>query len=138
MLPATTTDSSIISNVIETVEQPNKTYKLDFNKNRITEKIDNIEALKQAIFCILNTTRYEFTIYSHNFGTELENAIGLDYELAKSEIQRYIEEAILADDRFVNVSNFKFQRMGLNSLLVTCDVDTVYGLTLNVEQEVGV
>lgn len=138
MLPATTTSSSIISNVIGTIEQTSRTYKIDFEKKRITGKIDNVEALKQTVFCILNTARYEYIIYSHNYGTEFESAIGLDYELAKSEIQRYIEEAILADDRFVSVNNFKFERKDLNSLIVTCNIDTIYGLTLNVEQKVGV
>lgn len=137
MTPEMSTDEETISNVIETSEMPSKTFKIDFDTNRITEKIDGMEAMKQAIFCILNTIRYEHIIYSHNYGNELENMIGSDYDLAVAEAKRYIEEAIIADDRFSSVNNFKFQRLDSESMKITCDVETIYGLTLNVETEVA-
>ena len=137
MTPQTTATSQI-SNEITTIEMTNKTYKIDFDRNRITEKIDGIEALKQAIFCILNTIRYENIIYSHNYGSEVNSAIGLDYDLAKSEIERYVSEAILADDRFLEIQNYTTKKLTSDSMLITFDVLTNYGSTINVEKEVGV
>ncbi len=137
MTPQTTTTSQI-SNEIITNEITSKTYKIDFERNRIVEKIDDLEALKQAIYFILNTIRYEHIIYSHNYGSELNSAIGLDYDLAKSEIERYVKEAILADDRFVEIQNYNTSKLNSDSVLVTFDVLTSYGFTLNVEKEVGV
>ena len=137
MTPKTSTNAQI-SNEIITEEMTSKTYKIDFSKNRINEKIDGLEALKQAIYCILNTIRYENIIYSHNYGSEVNSAIGLDYDLAKTEVKRYISEAILADDRFIEIQNYTTEKLTSDSMLISFDVLTEYGLTLNVEKEVGV
>lgn len=137
MTPKTITTSQI-SNEIVTQEMTNKTYKVDFEKNRIIEKIDDLGALKQAIYFILNTIRYEHIIYSHNYGSELNSAIGLDFDLAKSEIERYVKEAILADDRFLEVQKYTAKKITSDSMLITFDVLTNYGSTINVEKEVGV
>lgn len=133
-----TTSLSQISNEITTIEMTNKTFKIDFEKNKIFEKIDGLEALKQAIYFILNTIRYEHIIYSHNYGSELNSAIGLDFNLAKSEIERYVKEAILADDRFLEVQNYTAKKLNSDSMLITFDVLTNYGSTINVKKEVGV
>ena len=137
MTPKTSTNTQI-SNEIITEEMTSKTYKIDFSKNRINEKIDGLEALKQAIYCILNTIRYENIIFSHNYGSEVNSAIGLDYGLAKAEVKRYISEAILADDRFIEIQNYTTEKLTSDSMLISFDVLTEYGLTLNVEKEVGV
>lgn len=137
MTPKTSTNAQI-SNEIITEEMTSKTYKIDFSKNRINEKIDGLEALKQAIYCILNTIRYENIIYSHNYGSEVNSAIGLDYDLAKAEVKRYINEAILADDRFIEIQNYTTEKLTSDSMLISFDVLTEFGLTLNVEKEVGV
>ena len=134
MTPQTTNQ---ISNEISTNEMTSKTYKIDFERKRIVEKIDKYEALKQAIYFILNTIRYKHIIYSFNYGSEINNVIGMDYELAKSEIERYVREAILADDRFTEIRNFKVSKVSSDSMSISFDVYTIYG-TINVEQEVGV
>ena len=133
-----TISTSQISNEIVTQEMTSKTYKIDFERNRIAEKVDGPESLKQAIYCILNTIRYENVIYSHNYGSELNNAIGLDYDLAKSEVERYVTEAILADDRFIEIRNYETTKLNSDSMLISFDVITNYGTTINVEKEVGV
>lgn len=138
MTPQTTSTSQLINNEIVTNEMTNKTYKIDFERNRIVEKIDGFESLKQAIYFILNTIRYEHIIYSHNYGSELNNAIGLDYDLAKSEVERYIKEAILADDRFIEIQNYTTSPISSDSMMISFTVLTKYGATLNVEKKVGV
>lgn len=135
MIPQTNTE---ISNVLESNEMTSKTYKIDFENNRISEKIDGINALEQAIYCILNTIRYENVIYSRNYGSEIENAIGLDYDFAKSEIERYVSEAILADDRFIEIQNYTTSKLNSDSMTISFDVLTNMGVTINVKKEVGV
>lgn len=138
MTPKNETQTQI-SNELLTNEMPSKTYKIDFERNRIDGNfIDGIEALKQAIYCILNTIRYEHIIYSHNYGGELQNIIGMDFDLAKSEIKRYIEEAILSDERFTEIQNFNCQKINSDSIYISFDVLTDLGATINVEQEVNV
>lgn len=135
MIPKTVSN---VSSEIVTAEMTNKTYKIDFNNNRIVKKVDGIEALKQAIYFIMNTVRYKHIIYSKNHGNELLNAIGLDYDLARAEVERYVKEAILADDRFREIQNYTTSKLSSDSVLVKFDVLTNLGSTINVEQEVGV
>lgn len=89
--------------------QPTKTYKLDMEKNIIVGYCDEVEAMKQAIYKILNTERYDYLIYSWNYGVELKNLIGEDITLAIPEIERVIKEALMQDDRIEDVTDFEFE-----------------------------
>lgn len=89
--------------------QPTKTYKLDMEKNIIVGYCDEVEAMRQAIYKILNTERYDYLIYSWNYGVELKNLIGEDITLAIPEIERVIKEALMQDDRIEDVTDFEFE-----------------------------
>ncbi|GAA0124776.1 DUF2634 domain-containing protein [Clostridium sp. CTA-19] len=101
-----------------------KTYKI--KDERIVGFCDGIEALKQAIELILNTERYEYTIYSWNYGSELKEIIGQDKLIIESEFKRRIKEALLEDDRIKNVDNFKFN-YDKDSALIKFTVFSIYG-----------
>lgn len=77
---------SILDENIEVEEnyiEPTKTYKI--KDNRIVGFTDGKEALKQAIQLILGTERYEYLIYSWNYGSELNGLIGRQKDIAESE-----------------------------------------------------
>lgn len=112
---------------LETVTQPSLTYSLDLERKRITGKIDNQEAIKQAVMKILNTERYAYTIYSSQYGVQLERLIGQDYDFIVSDIERTISEALLVDDRITGISDFKIEKSGLNSLLASFTVNSIFG-----------
>lgn len=95
-------------NEIKITYLPTNTFKIDFNKNRIKNFFDGIEALKQAIFKILMTQRYKYSIYNWDYGIEIEDLIGMPKAYVKCELERRIKEAILQDDRIEDVFNFKF------------------------------
>ncbi|WP_039237482.1 DUF2634 domain-containing protein [Clostridium sp. K25] len=104
--------------------EPTKTYKIKDNK--IIGLCDGIEALKQAIYLILNTERYEHLIYSDDYGNELKSLIGKDRDIAESEYKRRIKEALSQDDRINNVDNFIFKYDGDN-VLIKFIVFSIYG-----------
>ena len=52
------TDNIVINNVQDTIEQTSKTYYLNIEKNTISKFCDGIDAMKQAVYCILNTERF--------------------------------------------------------------------------------
>lgn len=93
---------------IEEIIQPSKTYKINFENGRIVGFCEDVEALKQAIYLILNTERYQYLIYSNDYGSELKNSIGKDKDITESEYKRKIKEALMQDDRINNVDNFIF------------------------------
>ncbi|ABS39735.1 DUF2634 domain-containing protein [Clostridium botulinum] len=109
---------------VEQIIEPTKTYKI--KDNRIVGFIDNVEALKQAIALILNTERYEYLIYSWNYGSELNGLIGRQKDIAESEFKRRIREALSQDDRINNVDNFIFN-YDKDGVEVSFTVFSIYG-----------
>ncbi|WP_085829401.1 DUF2634 domain-containing protein [Clostridium massiliodielmoense] len=114
--------------------EPTKTYKIDFESSRIVGFCDGIEALKQAIYLILNTERYEHIIYSDDYGSELKFLIGKDRDISESEYKRRIKEALIQDDRINNVDNFIFKYDG-DGVLIKFMVFSVYG-EFSIDKEV--
>jgi len=111
----------------EKYDMPSYTYKIDYNKNRINDYVDELESIKQAIYKILTTERYDYPIYSWNYGVELSDLIGQPLAYVYPEIERRITEALLADDRINNVSDFDFDNEG-EKVLTTFTVETKFGV----------
>ena len=131
-----TPEGTIIPSEIELEEeqQPSLTFGIDFEKGRIVGMIDGLEAVKQAVFLILQTERYRYLIYSADYGSELEGLIGRDPLFVQSEIKRRIREALMQDDRIEDVTNFNIRFNG-DSALVRFTVVSVFG-DFEAEQEV--
>lgn len=115
--------------------QPSKTYKIEDNK--IVGLCDNVEAIKQTIYCILNTERFDYLIYSWNYGVELKNLIGKQKDYIMSELKRLIKEALIQDDRIEDVTNFEFTN-SKNSLNVKFTVQTTDGVNIEAEKVVNI
>jgi len=123
MIPVT--NDSLQLNV-EIEQQPTKTYKLDLTDLRITGFVDGLEALKQTIYKILNTERYEHLIYTWNYGVELMNLYGENSAFTYPEIKRSISEALLQDQRIKSVDGFTFTSIK-DSVNVQFIVHTIEG-----------
>lgn len=107
MIPAN--DSDKLEQDFEYETQPSKTYKLNMDNNTISGGyIDGLEALKQTIYKILNTERFDYIIYSWNYGVEIKELIGEHMSFVIPEIERVIKEALMQDDRIEDVTDFKF------------------------------
>ena len=104
------------------IKEPNFNYKLNIEKENIRKNIDNIEAIKQAIYKILMTERYVYTAYNWNYGIELNDLIGKDKSFVKAELPRRIKEALMLDDRIKDVENFSFEDIDKTTLCVTFSV----------------
>lgn len=115
---------------------PSRTLKMDHDYKTISGTIDQIEAVEQAVFLILTTERYQWLIFSWNYGVELQNLIGKDPEYCIPEIERRIREALLQDDRITAVENFKFQ-LNKRKVLTTFTVISIYGgITTTLEVDI--
>ena len=120
---------------LEVVNQPSLTYKLDFERKRISGKIDNEEAITQLVMKILYTERYAYVIYSSQYGVELDRLIGKDYDFIVSDLERTITEALLADDRILSITDFVAEQTAIDRMTVTFTVNSVVGST-NINTEV--
>jgi len=132
---ATPTGTIIPSN-LEIVEeqQPSLTFGIDFDRGRVIGMVDGLDAVKQAVFLILQTERYRHLIYTPDYGCELEGLVGRDPLFVQSEIKRRIREALMQDDRIEDVTNFSIQFDGDNAL-VRFTVISTFG-NFEVAQEV--
>lgn len=130
MIPTSKLDSLEIVDNIET----SKTYRII--DNSLSGYVDELESLKQAIYKVLNTERYEYPIYSFDYGIELENLIGKDIDYVKIEFKRRIEECLLSDLRIESIDNFDFKVTG-DELYCTFEVTSIYG-DFSISKEVSI
>lgn len=93
---------------IEIIEQPSLTYEIKLDRDKMGNYINGIEAMKQSIYHIINTERYQYLIYSWNYGVELADLFGKPITYCYPEIKRRITEALLQDSRIESVESFEF------------------------------
>lgn len=111
--------------IVET--EPSKNYRMKFEQNSISGYVDELEAMKQVAYKILNTERYEYEIYSWNYGIELKDLIGEPVSYVVAELERRISEALLQDDRIESVDSFEYDYSKKGVVLVTFQVHTLFG-----------
>lgn len=114
---------------------PTKTYKIDPVNKRIIGTIEDREAVMQFIRKVLNTDKYAFEIYNWYYGNELLKLVGQSYDYVVARVPNIFKEALMVDDRILDVREFTFNKSGIDSMTVSCYIDTVYGVIIY-EQEV--
>ena len=125
MIPSNT---NLLSLTFDFAEQPTKTYQMDLKTGKnIRGYTDELEAMKQAIFKILNTERYQYLIYSWNYGIELNDIVGKSFQVLSSEIKRVIREALLADSRITDVTDFAVEQIDKRTVHVSFTAETIFG-----------
>ncbi|WP_346234491.1 DUF2634 domain-containing protein [Lysinibacillus telephonicus] len=114
--------------------QPSKTYKLNLDKNRCVGFVDELQAVQQAIFLMLSIERYDYPIYSWNYGVEFKDLIGQPTAYVASEAKSRIRECLMQDDRITEVDNFEVTT-NKNKVHVTFTAHTIFG-DITAEREV--
>lgn len=103
--------------------------------HKINGVVDNEQAMEQLVYKILNTERYNYPIYTEDYGVEFVDLIGQDRDYVVAEVQRRIEDALTQDSRLLGVSDFQFE-FNRNVIHVTFTVNTIYGI-INSDKEVS-
>ncbi len=116
-----------VLSVDESGEQPSQTYRMDVSNEAVRGYADNLEAMKQAVFKILQTERYQSLIYSGDYGIELADLFGQPVSYVQPELERRVTEALMQDERIISVSGFRFSQRKKGELLVSFDVKTIFG-----------
>lgn len=119
--------NSILTTEIEVESQGTKNYQMHFTEKFINGYVDELKAMHQVIYKILNTERYQYIIYSWDYGIETLDLYGEPISYVCPEIERRIIEALTQDDRIESVDNFEFDYSEKGKLHVTFSVHTIYG-----------
>ncbi len=112
---------------LELENQPSETFRMNSEKQNICGYTDELEAVKQAVYKILLTERYQYVMYSGDYGIELLELYGQPASYVCPELERRISEALTWDDRIERVSDFKFDLRKKGEVLVTFTVHTIFG-----------
>jgi hypothetical protein len=113
-------------NDFEFVEPSSNTFMLDIENYKIYGFTDKLEAMKQAIYMMLNVERYQYIIHSWNYGIELADLFGMGTNYVIVELERRITEALLQDSRITSLENFEFSR-SRNKVFCKFKAITIYG-----------
>lgn len=124
MIPSTV---GFLDKDFEIEEQPGLTYKMHANQNLVRGYTDGREAVKQAIYKIIMTERYQYIMYSWNYGIELLDLFGEPVTYVCPELKRRISEALLCDDRIKGVDNFEFDFPKKGVVHVAFTAHTIFG-----------
>lgn len=124
MIPSTV---GFLEEDFEIEEEPSRTFKLDIHGDFIRGYVDGLEAVKQAIFMILNTERYQYIIYSWDYGVELEDLFGQPISYVCPELERRITEALTQDSRIEDVTDFEFDIAKKGIVRVSFIAHSIFG-----------
>lgn len=124
MIPGTV---GFLQEDFEIEEQPSRTYKMFLEQEVINGFTDGLDAVKQTIYMILNTERYQYIIYSWNYGIELIDLFGEPITYICPELERRITEALTQDERILSVDAFSFDVSVKGKVHVTFTAHTVFG-----------
>lgn len=136
MIPTT----EILTEEITETTYPSRTYQIvvttDSESDRISGYIEDLNSVKQAIYLILGSERYQHLIYSWDYGIELIDLYGKPMPYVMAELPRRITDALTQDDRIETVTDFEFE-VNRNKLHTTFTVISTYG-DISAELEVNV
>ncbi|MDR0294325.1 MAG: DUF2634 domain-containing protein [Oscillospiraceae bacterium] len=118
----------------EKTEPPGETWRLG-EDSVLSGRVDGLEALKQAVRLALGTERYQYPIYSWNYGAELRDLFGMPFSFVRPELQRRVRDALSRDGRITGVDGFCFENRG-KALRCTFTVHTIFG-PFGAEKTVG-
>lgn len=123
MIPAVNDD---LQSDFEFEDETSNTYKMNLNESTIAGYVDEREAMVQAIYLILNIERYEYLIYSWDYGVELTDLFGQPIPFVLPELKRRITEALMQDTRITGVDDFSFDT-NKGKVHVSFTVNTIFG-----------
>lgn len=133
MIPSTV---GFLDQDFELEEQPTYTYKMNLDTGSIRGYTDRLDAMRQAIFKILQTERYQYIMYSWNYGIETLDLYGEPVSYVCPELERRITEALTWDERIKSVNNFEFDIPKKGVIHVSFTAHTIFG-NMQAETEVN-
>lgn len=109
---------------VEFEELPTNTFLVE--EEQVAGMNEGLEAMRQAVEIMLTTERYDYQIYTENFGVELDQLVGQDPDYIQATFPELIRDAFSIDNRILREENYVFKTSG-DTMTITFDVVTVFG-----------
>ena len=110
-------------------EKEPKDYEINRTTGALTGRfVTGLKAIEQWIYLTLSTSRYYFTQYSWDYGSELSTLIGQQgsQTYIESEAKRMLEEALLVNSLITGIEDLKCEIKG-DTLTASFTALTEYG-----------
>ena len=117
-----------VAEVEKLQEASSTTYKLDLDRGRISERIDGIEAVNQAIRKAIITPRFKCLIYDNQYGSEIEDSIIASDEYIETVVEGFVTDCLKPDTRILSVYDFLITLKN-DSVYISFKADTIFGET---------
>lgn len=117
--------------------EPGLTYYINSTTGHISSMVDGKDSLVQAIYKALDTEKFGYLIYGWLYGLDMEPFIGQDLDYIQTNLQSYIEDCLLQDDRVESIQNFVVTQQDIDSCLITFDVNSTEGLITGLSKELN-
>ena len=92
-----------------------------------------------AEWCVkaMATERYNYLVYSHEYGEEIDTLLGqsMPHEVVESEIRRMTKECLLLDKRTASIDNFQFEWIN-DGVIFSCQITNTLGDSLILTRKV--
>ena len=134
MIPSTV---GFLDQDFEIEEQPSQTYRMDLKGESVRGMCDELEAMRQTVFRILQTERYQYIIYPWYYGIETLDLYAEPVTYVCPELERRITEALTVDTRITSVTDFQHDLSKKGVIHTTFTVHTTYG-EMKAEKEVKI
>lgn len=115
-------------------EDSTNTFIANTEAGQIAGEDGGLEAMRQAVEIILTTKRYDYQIYTDNFGVEFDDLVGAEPDYIRATFPTRVRDAFSVDNRILSARNLVYSFSG-DKATITFDVITVYG-TVNTEVQV--
>ncbi|MDY3367460.1 DUF2634 domain-containing protein [Zhenhengia yiwuensis] len=129
-------DRSLLEVDMKNNIMPSKTFYIDFESKKILGMVDDKKAIEQSIYLALKTERYNYLIFSWNYGEEMNKLVGKPKDLARAELPRLLNECLLVDDRISAIEDLIITEVE-EGLHVSFTAVTLHGDIL-IEREVKI
>lgn len=118
----------------DVVLSTSRTYRFDPNTGRIMGYVDGMQAIMQMIYLTIRTGRYDYEIYTDDFGTEFKDLYGETTEYVLAIIETRIKDALSIDSRIIDIQNFNAYEKKPGVIQIEFDCYSTEG-TFNYEDE---
>lgn len=129
MFPFDLEDEDIDVEELEEQEQITDDYEIDFTTGKLTgNMVTGADAVKQWVLLVLATRRYAYMQYSWDYGTELEELVGQNFEkdYIESEVYRMLTDAFSINEEIEGICDLVCD-MEKDRLTVSFTLLTLYG-----------
>lgn len=105
---------------------PSYTWKLDPNKERVADFVDDLDSVEQATYMMLRTELGKYEVYPDWYGMEVLDLYGKPRGYVEATLPTRIKECLLVDKRINSVDNITIEFVG-SQCRCRFTVDCIFG-----------